>query len=119
LCFTIFCPTGVAFRFLASKRSARGRVMPIRRFLDGQKFDPEIQRLMGLAFEMARAALHVEAQCPPADEIIARQIIELAKTGEHDPDRLCECALAKLREADPNALHQPFTPPGARPVKPG
>jgi hypothetical protein len=21
--------------------------------------------------------------------------------------------LAKLREADPNALHQPFTPPGA------
>jgi hypothetical protein len=29
--------------------------MSISRFLNGQKFDPETTRLMGVAFEMARA----------------------------------------------------------------
>jgi hypothetical protein len=33
-----------------------------------------------------------------ADGIIARQIIELAKAGERNPDQLCESALNKLRE---------------------
>jgi hypothetical protein len=32
-----------------------------------------------------------------ADGIIAKQIIELAKAGERNPDLLCEGALAKLR----------------------
>jgi hypothetical protein len=31
--------------------------MPIRQFLNGQKFDPEAIRVMGLAFEIARTAL--------------------------------------------------------------
>jgi len=33
-----------------------------------------------------------------ADGIIAKQIIELAKTGERNPDLLCEAALKKLHE---------------------
>jgi hypothetical protein len=33
-----------------------------------------------------------------ADGIIANQIIELAKTGELNPDLLCEAALKKLQE---------------------
>jgi hypothetical protein len=74
--------------------------MPIRPFLDGHKFEPETQRLMGLAFEMARAAIHIECRGEPVDnKIIAEQIIEFAKTGEHDPDRLCEYAVAQVREA--------------------
>jgi hypothetical protein len=30
--------------------------------------------------------------------IIAKQLIQLAKAGERNPDRLCEGALRKLRE---------------------
>lgn len=74
--------------------------MAIRPFLEGYKFEPETQRLMGLAFEMARAAIHNECGSEPVDnKIIAEHIIELAKTGEHNPDRLCEYAVAKVREA--------------------
>jgi len=32
-----------------------------------------------------------------ANGMIAKQIIELAKAGERNPDRLCEGALEKLR----------------------
>jgi len=32
-----------------------------------------------------------------ADGIIAKQIVELAKTGERNPDLLCEGALTTLR----------------------
>ena len=34
------------------------------------------------------------------DAIIAKHIIALALGGERDADRLCDYALAKLREAD-------------------
>ena len=65
--------------------------MPIRPFLSGQTFDPETARLLGIAFEMARAAI----KCPRelSDEIIARTIIELAKAGERNVEVLCEAAL--------------------------
>jgi hypothetical protein len=65
--------------------------VPIRPFLDGETFDPETTRLLGVAFEMARAAI----KCPRdlSDEIIVRAIIELAKAGEHNVEVLCEAAL--------------------------
>ena len=64
--------------------------MPIRPFLSGQTFDPETARLLGVAFEMARAAI----KCPRdlSDENIARAIIELAKAGERNVEVLCEAA---------------------------
>ena len=34
--------------------------MPIRPYLDGQRFDPETIRVLGLAFEMARVAVCTE-----------------------------------------------------------
>jgi hypothetical protein len=57
-------------------------LVPIRPFLSGQTFDPETTRLLGVAFEMARAAI----KCPRdlSDENIARAIIELAKAGERN-----------------------------------
>jgi hypothetical protein len=33
--------------------------MPITPFLNGAKFEPESKRVMGVAFEMARAALRL------------------------------------------------------------
>ena len=69
--------------------------MPIRAFLKSHKFDDEIVRLMGLAFEMALASLRHD--CPdPLREALARKIIELAKAGERDPERLCDDALKAL-----------------------
>jgi hypothetical protein len=77
--------------------------MPIRQYLNGERFDPESLRSIGLAFEVARAALHIQGRGDAADKLIAEQILELAKAGEHDPERLSEYALAKVREADGRA----------------
>jgi hypothetical protein len=72
--------------------------MPITPFLDGFKYDPETKRVMGVAFEMTCAALKLADRADLATEIVANKIIEIAKQGEIDPDRLCERALIDLRE---------------------
>src|SRR6188472_1728978 len=81
--------------------------MPIRQYLQGQKFDPEAIRLMGIAFEFTIQALHNWGVDDPPREAIARTIISYAKAGERDPERLCElaveaCATPKI--SDPNPL---------------
>ena len=73
--------------------------MPIRSHLNGELFDPETIRVMGLAYEMATIALRLVDRGDIANEVVARKIIELAKTGEHDPDRLCEAVLQRWRAA--------------------
>ena len=72
-------------------------------FLEGQKFDPETKRIMGVAFELTRAALRLVDRDDLAVAIIAKKIIELAKAGERNPDLLCERALKDLREPPPQA----------------
>ena len=72
--------------------------MSITQFLDSSKFDPETRRVMGMAFEMARAALQLGPQGNLIDERIAKKIIELAKTGELDPELLCESVLKEIRQ---------------------
>src|SRR5262244_4131544 len=61
-----------------------GRVMPITQFLDSSKFDPETNRVMAVAFDMACAALQLGDQSI-LWERIAKKIIELTKTGELNP----------------------------------
>src|SRR5262249_1463848 len=70
-----------------------------------QTFDPETARLVGIAFETARAAIKRRADL--SDEMTARTIIELAKAGEHDVDFLCEPAL----NAPTGAVSPPNPPP--------
>jgi hypothetical protein len=74
--------------------------MPIRQYLNGARFDFETTRVLGVALEMARWALRFEERAEGTDAIIANHIIELAQAGERNADRLCDYALAKLREAD-------------------
>jgi hypothetical protein len=76
--------------------------MPITIFLDGYKPDPETIRVMGVAFEMVRAALRLNDRNVVAVEIIAKRIIDLAKEGERNPDLLCERALRDLRASPPH-----------------
>jgi hypothetical protein len=68
--------------------------MPITPFLGDQKFDEETTRIMGVAFEMARAAVKRDWGGVYGNRIIAKQIIELVKAGERDPDVLCAQALS-------------------------
>ena len=75
--------------------------MPIRPHLDGHKFDAETIRVMGIAFEMALVALRLADRGDLAKEILADKIIELAKAGERDPERLCEGIMKEFRAARP------------------
>ena len=70
--------------------------MPITPYLDGMSVDPETKRVMGVAFEMALAALRLSDRSDPFFAIVARKIIALAAGGESNADRLCEQALAGL-----------------------
>jgi hypothetical protein len=67
--------------------------MPIGPFLRGRRFDPELTRIMGVAFDTARVALRLTSRDSLAEARIAERIIELAKAGERDPDLLCERVL--------------------------
>jgi hypothetical protein len=71
--------------------------VPIKPYLDrSHQFDDETVRAMGVAFEMTRAALKYTAiDCPP--ETVAAMVIEIAKAGERDPDRMCESTLRNIR----------------------
>jgi hypothetical protein len=87
--------------------------MPIRPYLEGQRFDAETVRLMGLAFETAIQALRTWEVVEPPREAIAKAIIDLAKGGERDPERLCDAALRACQPAivsDPSPLPPPASP---------
>jgi hypothetical protein len=73
--------------------------MPIRFHLDGQRFDPETIRVMGLAYEMSLIALRLSDRGDIANDVIAHKIIERAKAGDRDPEQLCEAVLKQWRPA--------------------
>jgi hypothetical protein len=86
--------------------------MPITQFLNGHRFDPETRRILGVAFEQVCIALRTGDCDDDVKQAIANKIIELAKTGERNPDLLCEHALKDIPqpqseqwaiEGDPNA----------------
>ena len=70
--------------------------MPITPYLDEFDADPETKRVLAVALEMTRASLRLTDNL--VDGVIAKQIVELAKTGERNPDLLREAALKKLHE---------------------
>ena len=71
--------------------------MPIRPFLDGEGYDPELVQAMGSALERACATLGLT--CAPKDasaELVAAKIISLAATGVHDTDALYQRVMMEL-----------------------
>jgi hypothetical protein len=81
--------------------------MPIRAYLDGhKKFDDEMIRRMGIAFEMALASLGGTRDYEdPIRARLAQRIIALAEAGERDPERLCESALRTISPSDASRPH--------------
>ena len=69
--------------------------MSITHYLDEFDADPETKRVLAVALQMTRVSLGLTDNL--ADGIIAKQIVELARTGERQPDVLCEGALKTLR----------------------
>jgi hypothetical protein len=53
---------------------------------------------LGVAFEQVCIALQIGDCDDHVKQAIANKIIELAKTGERNPDLLCECALKDIRQ---------------------
>ena len=71
--------------------------MPMRQFLNGERFDPDTTHIMGVAFEMVCVALRLAGRGDIAKAVVAEKIIELAKAGERDANTLCEHSLKELR----------------------
>ena len=71
--------------------------MTIRPFLKGASFDAEHVKAMGEAFDSVIRELHDNGkQSSVVRKVIAERIIALAKSGERDPDKLCELAMDAL-----------------------
>jgi hypothetical protein len=95
--------------------------MPIRHYFQGHGFDAETARLLGIAFEMALVTLQrADGVVSTTRDAVAQKIIELAKAGERDPERLCDGALkateplAPVLISDPN----PLPPHASQPAQP-
>jgi hypothetical protein len=73
--------------------------MPIRFHLNGQRFDAETVRVMGLAYEMTLISLRLVDRGDIANDVVADKIIEHVKAGERDPERLCEAVLQQWGRA--------------------
>jgi hypothetical protein len=95
------CQASVTERPVVLPPAKGAHTMPITPFLDGHRFDPETKRIMGVAFEMARAALRLDDRSDALNKIVAENIIKLAQEGERDPDELCERTLSFFREQRP------------------
>jgi len=59
-------------------------------------FDQTDTKMMGQALDRACEALNWTAKPPVLKEGLASRIIEIAKTGERDPDRLCSQVLRAM-----------------------
>jgi hypothetical protein len=71
--------------------------VPIIRLLQDGAFGPEDIKVMSMAFEKALRALGLIDRADPLTELVAKKIIEVAKTGESNPTRLRNRALKLLQ----------------------
>ena len=77
--------------------------MPLTPYLKGAVFDPKAIEIMDRAFTAVRDSLQLPAGDDPTAELAARKIIDLARAGERDPERLCALVLLDLKIADPRS----------------
>ena len=71
--------------------------MPIRGFLSGQAFEPEVVRQMSFALETVCAKFGMKLTEDPAMRIVALKVIELAQRGVR----------AELRDEDRSVIRLP------------
>jgi hypothetical protein len=64
----------------------------------GRGFDDEATQILGRAYDIVCRSLHRKGQPPVVQEFLAKKIIEAARYGERDPDRLAGAALGMLSQ---------------------
>ena len=75
--------------------------MPIRSILkNDHAFAPEEAKVLVAAFEEALRELNLTSREDPLTLLVAKHIVELAKAGERDPNRLRERAIQKIGPRD-------------------
>jgi hypothetical protein len=72
--------------------------MSDRKLFDGHSFDPETIDVMSQALAGAFAALGITDKPDDAKVTLAKRIIDLARGGERDPERLKDAALKAFRQ---------------------
>lgn len=77
--------------------------MTIYRLLQNSAFEPDDIDRMGSAYEQALLQLGLKDRTDPLTTTVARQIIEIAQTGQRDPALLCALALRRLNNTDREA----------------
>ena len=65
-------------------------------WIDRSLFDDYVTSVMGEAFDAACAQIQDNNLSDLVREMIAARIVEAAKRGERDPERLCSIAIAAL-----------------------
>jgi hypothetical protein len=80
--------------------------MPIKRMLDNAAFDPAAVTALTNAYEAACASLRLIDRTDPLAEIVAKKIIEHARRGERDPNRLREAVLKEVKSNLGEPKHQ-------------
>jgi hypothetical protein len=73
--------------------------MPLTPFLKDAIFDPEAIKAMSAAFEAVCETLQLHPRSDPITEIVAQKVIEVAGTGERDPDRIRDLVLLAFKES--------------------
>lgn len=71
--------------------------MPIRPFLAGHPFDPEVIDAMSAALESVCKSLGLNVVDDPATRHVAQKIIELAQRGLRDTAKLSAAALQEFK----------------------
>jgi hypothetical protein len=77
--------------------------MPIRGFLSGQAFEPEVVLQMSLALETICGKFGMKLADDPVTRVVALKIIELAERGVRDGATLTEMTLKELEHYLPYA----------------
>jgi hypothetical protein len=63
----------------------QGSIMPLRPYLDGRFFDPEVVQVMSIAFENMCRQLGLSGANDPLTKIVARNVIEACDNDCRDP----------------------------------
>ena len=74
--------------------------MPLTPYLKGAVFDPRAIEAMNQAYVAVRETLQLDGGSDPRNEIAARTIIDIARTGERDPAKLRDLALVALNASE-------------------
>ena len=70
--------------------------MPIRKMLESARFDEHLAKILGHVFDDLCAELRLADRDDPLCEFVAKLVIECAKSGERNPEKLTKCVRAKL-----------------------